>query len=227
MGKVYSHVAWRISRNLNVENRAQKIITQEKIRPPPKYKANEEFLSKLREERPELATELEKKDTELLKRLENVYVTSKEPPDMPVQRERAANLPVDRTPPELPTFGYTEPERVPYGRATLRTVVGFVSAHAERPDQVTPASIAATHKLDERVVEDILKHFKMMQMHAPQSETGQIEELDWTSKDPLSEVEFLQAQESGKRHISFPKLDKPRDSPTPAGPTGGPASPAG
>ncbi|KAF0292379.1 Protein NDUFAF4 [Amphibalanus amphitrite] len=169
---------------------------------------------------------------------------------MPVQRERAANLPVDRTPPELPTFGYTEPERVPYGRATLRTVVGFVSAHAERPDQVTPASIAATHKLDERVVgkipdiqstvvwtcdrhslgagdEDILKHFKMMQMHAPQSETGQIEELDWTSKDPLSEVEFLQAQESGKRHISFPKLDKPRDSPTPSGPTGGPASPAG
>ena len=34
----------------------------------------------LSSERPELTSELEKKDTDLLKRLENVYVTSKEPP---------------------------------------------------------------------------------------------------------------------------------------------------
>ena len=71
---------------------------------------------------------------------------------MPAPRERAANLPVDRTPPELPTFGYTEPERVPYGRATLRTVIGFISAYTEQPGRVTAASIAAKHKLDERVV---------------------------------------------------------------------------
>ena len=72
--------------------------------------------------------------------------------DMPVQGERPTNLPVDRTPPELPTFGYYEPDRVPYGRATLRTAIGFISAYTERPDKVTAASIASKHKLDERVV---------------------------------------------------------------------------
>ena len=71
---------------------------------------------------------------------------------MPAQRERSANLPVDRTPPELPTFGYHEPDRVPYGRATLRTVIGFISAYTEQPTKVTATAIATKHKLDERVV---------------------------------------------------------------------------
>ena len=71
---------------------------------------------------------------------------------MPVPGERATNLPVDRTPPELPTFGYYEPERVPYGRATLRTVIGFIAAHTERPQQVTAASIASKHRLDQQAV---------------------------------------------------------------------------
>lgn len=228
MGKVYSHLAWRVSRNFNVENRAQKIISQDKIRAPPKYKANEDFLEKLRQERPELTAELEKKDTELLKRLENVFVTSKEPADIPVPESRASNLPLDRTPPELPTFGYYEPQRVPYGRATLRTAIGFISAYTESPDKVTAAAIAGKHKLDERVVEDILKHFKMMQMHAPGSDTSQIEELDWTSKEPLSELAFQDAQGKMKLPMALPRSAQPPPDPTtPPGQPRDPAAPAG
>lgn len=48
MGKVYSHIAWRISRNFNVETRAQKLLAQEKIRPPPKLKSTEKYLETLR-----------------------------------------------------------------------------------------------------------------------------------------------------------------------------------
>ena len=75
--------------------------------------------------------------------------------------------------------------------------------------------------------EDILKHFKMMHLHAPMSDTGQIEELDWTSKEPLSELAFLEAQERGKVPVTFPRISKPPEDPTaPPEPTGGPARPA-
>ncbi|XP_037079809.1 protein NDUFAF4 homolog [Pollicipes pollicipes] len=219
MGKVYSHIAWRVSRNLNVENRAQKVLSQDKIRPPPKYKSNEEYLEKVRQELPELSAQLEKKDPDLLKRLENVYVTSKDPSLIDrTGPERRANLPLDRTPPELPTFGYTEPERVPYGRITLRAAIGFLAAHAQDPATHTAATIARRLKLDEQVTADILKHFKMMQMHAPDMDTGQVAQLEWTSEDPLSEKALQEHLANSTLPASLPTGPPAKPSPPPHSP---------
>ena len=67
----------------------------------------------------------------------------------------------------------------------------------------------------------------MMQMHAPQSDTGMIEALDWTSKDPLSEQAFLNAQEDKGLATALPFSKPPRDPTAPPKPTGGPDTPAG
>ena len=67
----------------------------------------------------------------------------------------------------------------------------------------------------------------MMQMHAPESDTGMIEELDWTSKEPLSEIAFLEAQENKKLRTALPLSKPPRDPTAPPEPTGGPTTPAG
>ena len=66
----------------------------------------------------------------------------------------------------------------------------------------------------------------MMQMHAPRSETGQIEELDWTSKEPLDRMDFLDAEGNLRLSDGAPKLSRPPPDPTaPPTPTGGPATP--
>ena len=75
--------------------------------------------------------------------------------------------------------------------------------------------------------EDILKHFKMMQLHAPDTNTGAIEELDWTSKEPLSERAFLDAQGNMKLPTALPFSTPPRDPTAPPKPTGGPPIPSG
>jgi len=188
MGKVYSHLAWRVSRNFNVENRAQKVLSQEVIRPAPKHKSDEEYLSKIRQEHPELSAQIENKDEGLLKRLENVYVKSKDPSVTEPDRS-AHKLPQDRTPHEPARFGYEEPERVPYGRVTLRSALSFLGAHAQAPADHPASSIARDFKLDEQVTDDILKHFKMLQMQK-ESVDGQVEQINWSpSETPLSELD--------------------------------------
>ena len=68
----------------------------------------------------------------------------------------------------------------------------------------------------------------MMQLHSQQTDTGQIEELNWTSNEPLSQLDFLDAHGNVRGQKALPPLSRPpRDPTAPPEPTGGPKTPAG
>ena len=83
MGQTISKVrATYITRNVqrfNIESRTEKVLNKEKPIAAPKYKTDEELLQSIRHDYPELADASTKKDTQLLQKLEKVYVTSTDP----------------------------------------------------------------------------------------------------------------------------------------------------
>ena len=167
--------ALRPIKSFNIENRAHRVISKEKPTPAPRYPHNIEDLKRTLELDPDIDEKLDKKDAGLDKRLKDVYVTSLGRPEVDVTREKKAEnrskrpLPQDRKMPEEYDFGFKEPERVPYGRTTLRDAINFISAHQANPDEVTASKIALEYKLNEEDVKNILKYFKTYEVYIPET----------------------------------------------------------
>ncbi|XP_030035200.1 protein NDUFAF4 homolog [Manduca sexta] len=167
--------ALRPIRSFNIENRAHRVISKEKPTPAPLYKHNIEDLKRTLELEPDIDEKLDKKDPGLDARLKDVYVTSHGRPEDDVTRELRAQqeskrgLPQDRSMVEEFEYGFKEPEKVRYGRTTLRNAIEFISAHQTNPKEVTAAKIATEYKLDEKDVETILKYFKTFEIYIPET----------------------------------------------------------
>jgi NADH dehydrogenase [ubiquinone] 1 alpha subcomplex assembly factor 4 len=78
MGKVMSVISRQANR-FNVENRAQKIISQDKPKPAPKFSQNIKDLERVLEDYPEVVEEQSKKHLKLDDNLKSVFVTSFDP----------------------------------------------------------------------------------------------------------------------------------------------------
>lgn len=168
--------ALRPIKSFNIENRAHRVISKEKPTPAPKYSANLEDLRRALEADPDLDDKLQRKDQGLDDRLKNVYVTSTGRPEDDITREVKKNnpnrpLPKDRLTPEQFELGYKEPDKVTYGRTTLRKAMEFISAHQADPTQITASKIALEYKLKEEDVVNILKYFKTFEMYLPATKT--------------------------------------------------------
>lgn len=167
--------ALRPIRSFNIENRAHRVISKEKPTPAPRYADNIEDLKRTLEYEPDITNKLDKKDPGLDNRLRDVYVTSHGRPEDDVTREirerRNQNrpLPQDRAMLEDFEFGFKEPERVQYGKTTLRHVMDFISAHQTDPKQITAAKIAFEYKMKEEDVGHILKYFKTFEVYIPET----------------------------------------------------------
>lgn len=169
--------ALRPIKSFNIENRAHRIISKEKPTPAPMYSGNVEDLKRTLEQNPDIDEKLSKKDQELDLRLRDVYVTSFGRPEDDITREKQEQnkkrpLPKDRKMPENFDFGFKEPERIPYGRTTLRHALNFISAHQLNPEEVTAAKIAVEYKMKESDVADILKYFKTYEIYIPKTRTA-------------------------------------------------------
>ncbi|XP_034484707.1 protein NDUFAF4 homolog [Drosophila innubila] len=174
MGKAMSMVARRANR-FNAENRAHRVLEQEKPMPAPKYESNLRDMERTLELDPKFVDKLNTKDAGLDTRLKDVYVTSQDQFIQRVLERQAATaaenikrpLPLKRNAPDDFEYGYLEPARVTHGRCTLRQALQFINDHQLDPETWPSKKIADEYKLKEPHVENILKYFKTFSVYIP------------------------------------------------------------
>uniref|UniRef100_A0A182JFZ1 NADH dehydrogenase [ubiquinone] 1 alpha subcomplex assembly factor 4 n=1 Tax=Anopheles atroparvus TaxID=41427 RepID=A0A182JFZ1_ANOAO len=189
MGKVMSVVGRQVQR-FNVENRAQKVISQTKPKPAPKFESNLRDLERVLKEHPEIVEEQSRKNVQLDANLRQVYVTSK---DVMIDAKSAQTedaeklLPINRSSVEEYEFGHLEPRTVTKGRCTLRQAVQFIANHQTEPQHWSAAKIAEYYNMKEPLVQNILDHFKSFEVHLPDKnlEKGRI----LTRVEPTKQIE--------------------------------------
>ncbi|XP_072948106.1 NADH dehydrogenase [ubiquinone] 1 alpha subcomplex assembly factor 4 [Epargyreus clarus] len=175
MGALVS-TALRPLKSFNIENRAHRVISKEKPTPAPQYAASLEDLKRTLEADPDLDKKLDSKDPALDERLKDVYVTSFGRPEDDMTRERKQSadrpLPQDRKLVDDYDYGFKEPDRIPYGRTTLRQAIEFMTLHQCNPSEVTAEKIAIEYKLKEEDVVNILKYFKTYEVYVPETKNS-------------------------------------------------------
>uniref|UniRef100_A0A1B6GRD2 NADH dehydrogenase [ubiquinone] 1 alpha subcomplex assembly factor 4 n=1 Tax=Cuerna arida TaxID=1464854 RepID=A0A1B6GRD2_9HEMI len=166
ISKIYS-LAVREVKMVNIERRAEKVISKDKPIPAPMYPSTVKELKRLKEE--QISTEhLHTKDKQLDEYLKKVYVSTPDPvpkSERPVNPERP--LPLSRHTDDEVTYGYSESEeqRIPPGRISLKQALQFISDNQTDPVKHPSTAIASHYKLDIDTTNDILEHFKMFNVH--------------------------------------------------------------
>lgn len=174
---VFLTKALRPIKSFNIENRAHRVISKEKPTPAPRYQQAIDDMRRAADEDPNINEKLNTKNAELDKMLKEVYVTSEGKPEEDVTREIQQKnpnrpLPMYRMQPEDYEYGFKEPEKITYGRVTLRKALEFLSAYQCNPNEVTAEKIAEEYKLKLKDVNNILKYFKTFEIFVPETKTA-------------------------------------------------------
>ncbi|XP_066246178.1 protein NDUFAF4 homolog [Euwallacea similis] len=207
MGRAISKIKHPF-RDFNLESRVHKLIGQTNKRPSPRYEKDEQDVERIKEEFPEDFKASLKKDTVLDSHLKNVYVTSH---DISIEKSTNANpnrpLPQDKSHPGEFAFGYKEPkpDNIPPGKTTLRNVLQFISNHQGEPLKYTAKSIATEHNLDEELVKQILKYYRVFEIYVPAEKTNTKATFAGPSKVKIQIIK----QE--KKALPIPQVEKDKD----------------
>lgn len=169
--------ALRPIKSFNIENRAHRVISKDKPDPAPAYPHALEDLKRTLETVPDIDEKLDKKDPGLDDRLKNVYVTSHGRPEDDLTREQKEQsttrpLPANRKLVGDFEMGFKEPDKVRYGKTTLRHAITFIGAHQTNPNEITTSKIALEYKLKEDDVQSILKYFKTFEVYIPKTKNS-------------------------------------------------------
>jgi len=162
--KVVSAPVKRNAKNWNVENRAFKEIEKHKDKPKqaPLHPSTEKEISQFRERNPELLSAQQIKDDMLHNRLSGMLAKPEKLPEPEGRR-----LPEDKTTREDPEYGYLEPKYIRKGRVSIRQALGFICDHHMDKDTHTSEHISNKYQMKPAEVENILKHFKPLQVQIP------------------------------------------------------------
>ncbi|XP_017288241.1 NADH dehydrogenase [ubiquinone] 1 alpha subcomplex assembly factor 4 [Kryptolebias marmoratus] len=152
----------RMFRNYNIENRALREISREKLsaaprhadRVPPSTSASSDVVDAVTQ-----------KNRELLDLLRTVYVESRDPAAGPAEASTEATVgtklrrrPIKFSFP-VNTFGITELTDVPKGKLTLAEALRVLGSHQHQPHTWTPEKIAQEYSLDLKDVKSALEFF--------------------------------------------------------------------
>ncbi|XP_032675043.1 protein NDUFAF4 homolog [Odontomachus brunneus] len=179
MGIVYSRLM-RSARTFNIANRAERIISREKPIPAPQYTSAEKQKKLVDEVYPGFLEKQYQKDMRLDQRLKDVFVTSTDPQDIKSKAE-SKFLPQNRQSITEFSIDFYEPAVISEGKCTLRQAFTFISQHRDDPIKYNSENIAAEYKLDKKVIDNILKHFKIYVSVLPEAPDKPI-------SDPLQEL---------------------------------------
>ncbi|KAJ8675048.1 hypothetical protein QAD02_010834 [Eretmocerus hayati] len=165
MGNVAGRL-FRPLRNWNIENRAHKVISRDKPRPAPTFKSTQKQIDLVNQLEPNYKEESKKKDVTLDENLRNVFVRSnssevqeidsRTDPDRPLPRNKVLSEPFE--------FGFYEPKIVKAGRISLRQTLELISKHNKEPTQYTSEVLALEYKLEKKLVDDILEHYRIYEV---------------------------------------------------------------
>ncbi|KMQ92403.1 protein ndufaf4-like protein [Lasius niger] len=160
VGKVYSLLT-RPIRTFNVANRAERVISREKPVPAPQYASTEKQKKLTDEVNPNFLKEHYLKNMQLDQRLKDVFVTSTDPEKIIEPMKEPRSLPQSRYRPDEHTFDFYEPTIIPVGKCSLKQALKFIWQHKHDPVTHNSENIAAEYKIDKKIIDDVLKHFKL------------------------------------------------------------------
>ncbi|CAG9861050.1 unnamed protein product [Phyllotreta striolata] len=167
MGKAFSRVKTPF-KNFDLENRAHKIISRDKPTPAPRYEKDQNEYERVMKEYPKVYEESLQKNLSLDKRLKQVFVVSEDADTMNIKQSNPNRpLPTDRRQVQSFLYGVKVPDKIPLGKATLGSVLEFLSLHQGNPVKYNAKNISEKYNLAEDTVSNILKYFKVFQVYIP------------------------------------------------------------
>lgn len=195
MGKILSVIQRKVNR-FNVENRAHRIISKDKLTPAPKHPSAIQELEIIKSDYPHILEDQYRKDLKLDDRLKQVFVHSYDPVAVEEPTvNRSHSLPQVRKPPEETEFGYVEPAMIPQGRFTLKQAVKFIADHEANPNTWTAAAIAKEYNINQDNLEKILFYYRTFQVHIPEDMRKKIPEKVHIETKEEQKQEMLQSKE--------------------------------
>lgn len=170
MGQIRSRMV-RSVKNYNVERRAEKLLEKRSKmdsvpESAPKHPSTVERIDRFRSENPQLMEAVTTKYESLHDRLKTVFVESQGVnPEIKSSREP---LKLSKKFHEEEELGSMEVDyEVPSGKISLRTALELLTQHQMDPQTFSASAIATQHGLNVSEVEQILTHFKILQLHIP------------------------------------------------------------
>jgi len=191
VGRSVAGMAAKPVRDYNIEERAEKAILANKYSPSPNYPGTRDLIDEsIQNLPPEARKELEVTSEGLGRRLQDIFVTSRDQGRIePRPRETPSRpLPKERTQPAPWEYGPPPPAVTPYGRITIKDALAMVAEHAQDPN-ASPGVTAMKYKLDTQLTEAVLKHFGTYRLITPVEKDvkGEDQEL-YLSTEPVPEV---------------------------------------
>jgi len=163
MGKIYS-VLTRPVRTFNIANRAERVISREKPIPAPQYAVTEKQKKLTDKVNPHFLEEHYQKNVQLDQRLKDVFVTSTDQHSQEIKESTGESKPLPQNRHSWENefmYEFYEPTVIPVGKCSLKQTLTFISQHKHDPIKYNSENIASEYKLDKKVVDDILKYFKL------------------------------------------------------------------
>ncbi|XP_011636685.2 protein NDUFAF4 homolog isoform X2 [Pogonomyrmex barbatus] len=138
-----------------------------------------DFLGNVISLNPHFLEEHYQKNIQLDQRLKDVFVRSTDLQEIKGVKE-SKSLPQNRQS-FYDDFLFESCEYIPVGKCSLKQVFMFLLQHKRDPITYSSENIASEYKLNKKVVDDILKHFKLYIIVTPKDMTEKLE-------DPFQEM---------------------------------------
>ena len=154
ISKLRGSFVTRPLQRFNIESRTEKLLEKEKPQRAPQFPSTVEMVENIRRERPDIIEAASKKDTDLLKKLEDVYVSSQDPQHFDHEINSKITYNPERPMPSKgirssPSYGFSEASQlkgsVNSGKTTLDTAQLMMAEFSKNPTADTLSSISSTH----------------------------------------------------------------------------------
>ena len=156
LSKLRGTLVTRPIQRFNIESRTEKLLKEEKPTRAPHFPSTEELVENIRRDRPDIIEEASKKDTDLLKKLQNVYVSSNDPEVF----DKDSNAKVNYDNPERPmpgkgirsspSFGFAEASQLKgniiQGKINIDTAQSMMNEFARNPTSDTLSLLSQNHE---------------------------------------------------------------------------------
>jgi len=193
MGKAFTKVKSPL-RDYNLESRVHKILDSDKPTTAPRHAVSERYqeiieqqqqqqqqqpvatadmirkmaLEASEEELSDPATDLLRKNENLLDRMDQLKVTSQG--DNPeIKAYTARRMPEDRSALQKSIYGQQEPEKIPIGRMSMKQVVESLVDHSRDKEAWTASAIANSYRIDAEKAKNLTYYYQVFDIHLPKS----------------------------------------------------------
>ncbi|XP_014283979.1 protein NDUFAF4 homolog [Halyomorpha halys] len=166
MGKVMSRMN-RYWYRFNAENRAQRVISEEKPVVAPRHPSSLKGIEQILSDESYDKEKAMNKDVVLNEYLKKVFVVSHDPVvDQRFKKpSEQVRLPTERSTPDSTELGYIEPINVPKGKVTLKQLMELLAQHREHPEVYNVERISDQYRISTENAKNILEYLGVFNIY--------------------------------------------------------------